>query len=203
MEEIVTIDGRQFKLTSDRPLTASEKAQAIADIRKQTGCGTCGSGRPLSLGDWQYGGIKSLAACPGLPLKASGDTIGLSALPSGGAEPYTVRFFRKSVAGAYTAVGAAQPGIMEAGPAATGSIALTDADIAGATGDATAGTPTTGTTGAIVDPQDSTSPLAPANIRVAATAVDSCPVPAGPAFCVQWCDVALTCPAPTCNFIVT
>lgn len=33
MEEIVTVDGRRFKLTTDRPLTASEKERAIADIR--------------------------------------------------------------------------------------------------------------------------------------------------------------------------
>lgn len=32
MEEIVTVDGRKFKLTTDRPLTASEK-ERIADIR--------------------------------------------------------------------------------------------------------------------------------------------------------------------------
>lgn len=33
MEEIVTVDGRMFRLATDRQLTASEREQAIADIR--------------------------------------------------------------------------------------------------------------------------------------------------------------------------
>jgi len=37
MEEVITLDGRQFRLTTDRPLTILEKEQAIADIKKQTG----------------------------------------------------------------------------------------------------------------------------------------------------------------------
>ncbi len=33
MEEVITIDGRQFKLTTNRQLTLSEKEQTITDIR--------------------------------------------------------------------------------------------------------------------------------------------------------------------------
>jgi len=36
MEEVITLDGRQFRLTTNRPLTILEKEQAIADIKKQT-----------------------------------------------------------------------------------------------------------------------------------------------------------------------
>lgn len=39
MEEIIDIDGRQFKLMTDYPLTMEQKAQAIAEIRRQPECG--------------------------------------------------------------------------------------------------------------------------------------------------------------------
>lgn len=48
MEEIVTIDGKQYKLMYDRSLTVEQKTQAITDIRKQTGCG-CGN-KAVNLG---------------------------------------------------------------------------------------------------------------------------------------------------------
>jgi len=194
MEEIITLDGRQFKLTVDRPLTATERAQVLADIRKQTGCGTCGP-RPLSMG---YGGIQSLAACATGP-KTAGQTITLAAAPNGGTFPYTVRFWRKSAPGGYTTVGTQTPGTE--GATVSTSFVVTDADVTGAVGDATASVPTTGPTGAVSDTEGGGATLSALAIRVAATTTDSCPTSAQS--CIEWCDVSLTCPAPTCNFVVS
>lgn len=201
MEEIVTIDGRQFKLTVDRPLAAQERASVIADIRKQT-CGTCGP-RVANMGnDWQYGGIQSLVPTCTASTKASGQTITLETAPNGGVGPYTVRFWRKAggTGGAYSMVGTTKTPVVEASTV-TETITLVDADLAGATGDTTAGTPTTGPTGAITEPGGSGAPLASAKIRVATTTTDSCPT--GSQYCVEYCDVNLACVAPTCNFVVT
>ena len=70
MEEIVTVDGRQFKLSVDRPLTATEKAQVLTEIRKQTGCGTCGPARTMTAG---FADIQSMLTCFG-GTKSSGRT---------------------------------------------------------------------------------------------------------------------------------
>lgn len=48
MEELVTIDGTQFKLMTDQPLTAEQKTQTVEEIRKSTGCG-CGN-KTVNLG---------------------------------------------------------------------------------------------------------------------------------------------------------
>src|SRR3990167_10095345 len=99
MEEIITLDGRQFKLTVDRPLNATERAQVLSEIRKQTGCGTCGP-RVANMGnDWQYGGIYGLTV-PQTPstgscvtgTKKSTDPVTLSVQPTGGVGPYTAWF---------------------------------------------------------------------------------------------------------------
>jgi hypothetical protein len=42
MEEIVTVDGMQYVLTCDTPLTEEQKSQTISNIRKESGCG-CGN----------------------------------------------------------------------------------------------------------------------------------------------------------------
>ncbi len=100
MEEIITLDGRQFKLTTDRPLTAEQKAQTIAEIRKQTGCGTCAAKVTNMSNDWQYGGVQSMVPTktpgPGTPpagTKGSGDDVSLSIQPTGGVGPYTAWFY--------------------------------------------------------------------------------------------------------------
>ena len=203
MEEIVTIDGRQFKLTVDRPLTAQEKAQTIAQIRQQTGCGTCGQPSVRSMDpNWGYGGIYSLTPTCTASTKASGQTINLATAPDGGVGPYTVRFWRKAggTGGTYSMVGTTKTSVTEAFTV-TDSIALVDADLAAATGDTTAGIPITGVSGIISDPFGGTAALSAARIRVATTTTDSCP--AGAQYCVEYCDVNLACVAPTCNFVVT
>ncbi len=223
MEEMITVDGRQFKLSTDRPLTAQEKVHTIAEIRKQTGCSTCGPKVAKMGNDWQYGGrIKSMAACADVSAKGSGpddDPIGLEASPDEGVAPYTVRFYIKRNAEAYilmeTGVGDPALGTVEGdntqivaadGETTTSfSYKLIDSDVVAATGHATADIPTTNTTGAVIDSATgSTAPLAAGNVRVAVTTVDSCvPAAEGPKFCIEWCDIAITCIPPTCNFVVT
>ena len=56
MREIVTVDGKQFELMTEYPLTEQQRQQTISDIRKQSGCGSCN--RTQSLG----GNIQTLAA---------------------------------------------------------------------------------------------------------------------------------------------
>lgn len=220
MEEIITVNGRQFKLSTDRPLTAQEKAQTIAEIKKQTGCSTCGPKIANTGNDWQYGGqIKSMAPCAA-GVKGSGPLdapVSLVASPNGGVGPYTVRFYIKRNTEAYVlmATGAGTPALgtvtgtntqtVNEGSSTTAySYKLIDTDVVAATGDGTAGIPTTGTTGAVVDPADSTAVLAAGQIRFATTTVDSCVAGAGgPKSCIEYCDVTITCVAPTCNFVVT
>jgi len=198
MEEIITVDGRQFKLSTDRPLTAIEKAQTIEQIRKQTGCGTCNQPRTMS-NDWQYGGIQNLAPTCVTSTKSSGDTVTLSVAPSGAIGPYRVRFFRKSAPGGYSEIWSVQT--IAEGTSSSTSFVLGDADFTGAVGDSTAGIPTTGATGAITDPENSSLLLSAGKIRVATTTYDSCPT--GAQSCVEYCDINLACVAPTCNFVVT
>ena len=204
MEEIVTVGGKQYKLTTDRPLTALERQQTIAQIQKQTGCSSCGP-RALSAG---FGEAFSLVetggtgTCTGTA-KKSGDTITLAATPLGGVAPYAVRFWRMpDAAGAmtYGEVGLVRTGIAEGG-STSDSFVLNDADMVAAVGKPTAGYPVTDTTAGITDPVGSTTPLADNSIRVASTIYDSCPVT--PMTCVAYCDIALACVAPTCNFVVT
>src|SRR3990167_835081 len=120
--------------------------------------------------------------------KASGQTISLAAAPNGGVGPYTVRFWRKAggTGGTYSLVGTTKTSVTEA-TTVTESITLVDADLASATGDTTAGTPTTGPTGAITDPFGGGAPLSAAKIRVATTTTDSCPT--GAQYCIENCDV--------------
>lgn len=137
-------------------------------------------------------------ACTGTP-KLSGENITLQASPNNGTGPYYVRFWRKSSPGPYTELGTVATTIE--GNTASYIITLTDADLVGATGDPSAGTPLTNISGAITDPEDSTAPLLISKIRVATTIYDSCPTT--PKTCLSYCDVSLACVAPVCNFIVT
>ena len=203
MEEIVTVNGKQYKLSSDRPLTALERQQTIDQIKAQTGCSSCHQPRTLSnmSNNWGYGGIRSLAECGGSP-KAESDTVTLTATPADGTGPYHVRFWRKpNAAGAmtYGELGVART--VSEGSTTSTSFTIFDTDFVAAVGDGTADTPTTDTTGAITDPATSGAALATGSIRVATTIYDSCPTT--PGTCVDWCDVVLSCVPPTCNFVVS
>lgn len=196
MEEIVTVDGKQFKLTTDRPLTALERQQTIAQIRQQSGCSSCGP-RSLSAG---YGGIQNLGAC-NTRTYAESNTVTLVAGPLGGTGPYHVRFWRLPNVGGtmtYSELGSAQT--CAEGATVGTSFILYDTDFVAASGTTTAKEPITNTAGAISD-GTTVSTLAAGSIRVATTIYDSCPTT--PQTCVSYCDINLACTAPTCNFVVS
>ncbi len=206
MEEIVTVDGRQFKLSVDRPLNATERAQVLTEIRKQTGCSTCHQPRTLSTG-----GVYSLpfdsdvTGTTTATVKNSGSTVTLTAGPSGGTRPYTVRFWRSNTGVAPIAVGSAHTtaaGDTE-GTTVADSYVILDVDVAAAIGNTTAGTPLAVdiATGAIAL-GGTAAELATGSIRFYSSVVDSCPG-TDKGTCAQYVDVVVTCVAPTCNFVVT
>lgn len=199
MEEIITLDGMQFKLSTDRPLTALERAQTIAEIRKQTGCSTCHQPRTMSAG---FGDIYGLSDSCSTATKASGQTITLQAAPNSAVAPYHVRFWRKPTSGgtmSWQEVGTVRTVTVDGGTTSD-SFTLYDLDVASALGDSTAGVLTSSTSGAISETTAAFT-LSVGKIRVATTVFDSCPVT--PMTCVTSCDVNLACVAPTCNFTVT
>ncbi len=155
----------------------------------------CGSATVQSA----YGAPQAPISCGAT--KYSGDTINLSAHPDSGIGPYTVRFWKKvgGTGGTYSIVGTVKSPVTEA-TTVTESILLNDFDVSSATGDITAGAPTSDTVGIIIDPFGGGSPLGTGKIRVATTVADSCPL--GPKICISYCDVTLGCAAPTCNFTV-
>ena len=197
MEEIVTVDGKQFRLTTDRPLTALERQQTIEQIKQQTGCSTCHQPRTMS----DYSGIYSMAdSCRTAPY-SEGSTVSLVAGPLGGTGPYNVRFWRKPNASGgmtYSELGTTQT--CAEGATVGTSFVLYDTDFVAASGQSTATIPITSTSGAISEGSTTVS-LAAGKIRVATTIYDSCPTT--PQTCVTYCDINLVCAAPTCNFVVS
>lgn len=47
MKEIITIDGKQFELITEYPLTEEQRQQAISEIRKQSKCDSCNKTQSL------------------------------------------------------------------------------------------------------------------------------------------------------------
>ena len=142
----------------------------------------------------------ALAPCPTSP-RYSGDSINLQASPSGAIGPYYVRFWRMpdvTYSMTYGEIGTVRT--VSEGSSTSTSFTLFDADLVAASGNTTAGIPTTGPTGAIIDPYGGTAQLTAGKIRVATTVYDSCPT--GAQSCISYCDVTLGCVAPTCNFTV-
>jgi hypothetical protein len=204
MEEIVTVDGKQFKLTTDRPLTALEKSQTIAQIRAQTGCSSCRQPASLSPGFGDMYGLYDTGTCVGTT-KASGSTITLASAPNGAIGPYYVRFFRmpgtsQTNASTFSELDTVRT-VEELSNTST-SFTLYDTDLVAAKGNTLADIPTTNATGALLTTVGTgTKPLTVGYIRVFTTVYDSCPT--GAQSCVSSCDVQLGCIAPTCNFTVT
>ena len=200
MEEIVTVGGKQFKLTTDRPLTALERRQTIEQIQRQTGCSSCGP-RTMSAG-FGDGNIYGLADSCTASTKASGDTITLSAAPDTGVAPYFVRFWRKPTSAgamAWEELGGTRTVLTDGATTGT-SFTLYDLDVASADGHTAAAVLLTDTEGTLTEGTTAFT-LSAGIIRVATTVYDSCPVT--PMTCVTSCDVSLACIAPTCNFVVT
>ena len=211
MEEIVTVNGRQFKLTIDRPLTATERQQVITDIKKQTGCGTCGPrAQPNTL---STGGVYSLpfndttpSGVTGVSGKRSTDTVNLSATPDGGVAPYSVKFW-KSLDGAVldqTNITGANQTALTDGLTKTASYVLVDADVAGALGNTGALEPSDVDVGTgAITLTGAPASLDPGSIRFYVSIVDSCTGATGQGTCAQYADVATACVAPTCSFVVS
>lgn len=200
MEEIVTIDGKPYRLTYDQPLTIEQRTQAIENIKKQTECGSCGqkANQEMSMGRSARGNIYSLVPkCnPTAPIQG-GSTITMNAAPTTGTAPYAVSFY-KQIGCTITPIGTTQTGVNESpdGTAVTTTdqpYTITDADIVGAGPGCTTLQTVAGT--------DTVPVLATNTLRFITRIVDSCPT--GALSCVEYCDLAIVCPTPTCNFIVT
>ena len=141
------------------------------------------------------------SACP--TIKYSGESINLASSPDGAIGPYHVRFFRMPGSGAVNALSYGEIGgarTVSEGSSTSTSFTLYDTDFVAASGNSTAGTPETNGVGDIIEVHGSTSPLSIGKIRVATTVYDSCPT--GSKSCISYCDIALGCVAPTCNFTV-
>ena len=156
---------------------------------------------PCSSVDVQYASGAPQAPVGCASTKYSGNSINLQASPDGAIGPYHVRFFRMPATGGsmiYGELGTTRS-VAEGGSTST-SFTLYDTDLVAASGKTNAGIPSTDAIGDITDPLDSTDPLGTGYIRVATTVYDSCPT--GGQSCISYCDVALGCVAPTCNFII-
>lgn len=203
MEEIITVDGKQYKLTYDKPLTVEQRTQTIESVRKQTGCGTCGGQRMINVG----GIIKSMATtCTKTTIQTAPNNIAnLAAAPTTGTALYHVRFLGQFggapalLAGGGLTGSADQTGIAESpdGIITTTTVvsyAVSDAELV-----ASAGGPPAATN---VDGTGIDVPAGAANsVRFLVSMTDSCP--GTPKKCLEYCDIAITCPTPTCNFVVT
>lgn len=88
MEETITVDGKQFILMADAPLTVEQKAQTITEIRKQSGCG-CGN--KIASADAK---IETMANTCTRTSAFVGETITLKASASGGTAPYLIVFVK-------------------------------------------------------------------------------------------------------------
>lgn len=196
------VDGMQYRLTTDIPLTTEQKAQTIAEIRRQ-GCASGGCGQRALTSDWQYGGqISSLAVtCTRTTVtSAPGNPVSLSASPNLGTAPYTVRFLGQFGATAALLSGggltgsAVQTVATDGGTTTAVTYQVSDAEIVSAG-------PSQPSI-ADVDTSGISAPAKAANtVRFLNHTYDSCPT--GALHCLEYCDLAIVCPTPTCNFVVT
>lgn len=225
MEEIITLDGKQFKLTTDVPLTAEQKVQTIAEIRKQTGCGTCGQPRTAKMSnDWQYGGVRNLvdtdtgtgSSCTAV-VKADGVGITMTSTPTQGVAPYSLEFRRSKANDPSTAITVANyvgttdailaarlgTGLTVGGPYPANPDVLTGSPQANPVTGVTENTTITRTyVMAIGDINDAVSRnpgFEGASLLFGTVIIDSC---ATPQKCVTYCKVFVACPVPVCDFTV-
>lgn len=204
MEEIITLDGKSFKLTTDRPLTALERQQTIAQIRQQTGCSSCHQPRTMSTG-----GVYSLPYSTdvtglGTTGKKSTDTVTLKANPDGGVAPYYVYFWMSTDGAALTQLGVGAQSVTIDTYTASTTHVLTDADVAASDGNLNAKAPASvNTTNGVITLGSDPATLDMGSIRFYTSIVDSCPNTGDMGTCAQYADVGLACVAPTCNFVVT
>lgn len=209
MEEIINIDGRQFKLLTDRTLTAEQKTQTIAEIRKQTGCSTCAPKIARIGNDWQYGGRVASMAGPATCTKTEasstiGDVVTLAATPNLGTAPYTVKFLGQFGAapvalaagtGGYGLIGTnPQTGLIDGQTTTTVTYQITDAQIVASAGGAPDATDVDGSGIDVIAGDTNT-------VRFLVHISDSCPT--GALHCLDYCDLGIVCAIPTCSFVVS
>lgn len=211
MEEIITVDGRQFKLMTDRPLTVQEKTHTIGEIRKQTGCGTCGSKAPVRTMDpnWQYGGrvasMAGLATCTKTTASSTiGDVVTLGATPDLGTAPYTVTFLGQfGTAPVVLVAGAAPYGLVGTNPQTIATDGVTTSPVTYQITDAQIVASALGAPVATnVNGSGFDVPASAANtVRFLVHVADSCPTVAK--HCLDYCDLGIVCATPTCSFVVS
>lgn len=203
MEEIIALDGKQFKLTVDRPLTATEKAQVLADIRKQTGCGTCGTrtAQPVRNMGGRIASMVPPATCTKTTISsAPGDLATLSATPNNGTANYTVTFLGQFGGAPVVLAGAGltgfnpQAGLVDGQTTTLVTYQVSDAEIVASAGGPPAALNVNGS--GIGVPAGAVN-----TVRFIVHTIDQCPT--GALSCLDYCDLAIICPTPICNFIVT
>ncbi len=202
MEEIITVNDQQYKLFSNQLLTSEHISKAIEQLKILYGPRGCVKMREsfsiqqMSL-QQIFGNLMILtSSCPG-GTKQKGGTISLNAAPMGGIAPYTVMYYKKIGTTAPVQIGTTATGISEATNSTTPSTTtqtytILNDDIKNSTGDAT---PNPG-----ASPYVSTA-LASGYLRIITQITDSCPT--GAQSSIEFCDVSLSCAAPTCNLIIT
>lgn len=197
MEEIITVDGKQFKLTTDQLLTAEQKAQAIAEIRKQTGCGTCGGQKIVRTAS---GNIQTMAATCTKTTINGGEVVNLSASPDGGTAPYTVKFLAQfgstpaQLSGGGLTGSSLQTVLTDGGTTTAVTYTVSDAEIVASAGGAPAAANVDGSGLDLAATATNT-------VRFIVHTSDSCPT--GALHCLESCTLSIVCTTPTCNFIVS
>ena len=201
MEETVTINEQQYKLSYYQPLTPEQRSKAIEQLKilyVPKGCIIMRESSPMQQMSSQqiYGNLMILtSSCPG-GTKQKGGTISLNAAPMGGIAPYTVMYYKKIGTAAPTQIGTTATGVSEATNSTTPSTTtqtytILNDDVKNSTGDPT---PAPGS-----PPYVSTA-LVSGHLRIITQITDSCPT--GSQSSIEFCDVSLSCASPACNLII-
>lgn len=202
MEEIIAINNQQYKLFSNQPLTSEHISKAIEQLKilyVPRGCVRMRESFSIQQMSSQqiFGNLMILtSSCPG-GTKQKGGTISLNAAPMGGIAPYTVMYYKKIGTSSPVQIGTTATGVSEATNSTTPSTTtqtytILNDDVKNSTGDVT--------------PNPAASPYVSATLssgylRIITQITDSCPT--GSQNSIEFCDVSLSCAAPTCNLIIT
>ena len=202
MEETIIINDQQYKLFADHLLTSEQRSKAIGQLKilyAPKGCIKMRESFSMQQMSSQqiFGNLMILtSSCPG-GTKQKGGTISLDAAPIGGIAPYTVMYYKKIGTSAPVQIGTTATGVSEATNSTTPSTTtqtytILNDDVKNSTGDATPNPAAL--------PYVSTA-LASGYLRIITQITDSCPT--GSQISIEFCDVSLSCAAPSCNLIIT
>ena len=202
MEEIITINEQQYKLSFPQSLTPEQRSKAIERLKilyVPKGCiimRESSTTQQMSLQQLLGNLMVLTSSCPG-GTKQEGGTISLNAAPMGGIAPYTVMYYKKIGTTAPVQIGTTATGVSEATNSTTPSTTtqtytILNDDVMNSTGDATPNP--------AASPYVSTA-LASGYLRIITKITDSCPTVSQSN--IEFCDISLSCAAPTCNLIIT